>query len=304
MGIALGKSDGLLSVGYKPRLHTHWYDELDGVSVDKKGLRQLYQGGIDKELFYSMDADVHVIDPNWLINNFKGWQQSDIDELTENVAPFLGNLIFRRTDQWHDYRYYTMYEAFAKIAELFQEQERYQAFKSFHDEYVRGRVAEKLPPEDEGASIALVYAADNEPEKFSPYRLETGGTSIKHLRDLHVTDAFEGTDVEGISSTNRTKIDYETLLEVDPEYLLVKGHETQTAEEFRNTLVEYLQNHEVGGELSAVQNDRVFRGGPTYQGPIHNLFLVERTATDLYPNTFSGELFDRQRVADIINGDS
>jgi iron complex transport system substrate-binding protein len=303
MGIALGQAEGLLSVGYKPRLHTRWYDELDGVDVDKESLQQLYQGGIDKELFYSMDADVHVIDPNWLTNNFKGWTRGDVDELTESVAPFLGNLIFRRTDQWHDYRYYSMYEAFEKVAELFQQQERYRAFESLHDEYVRGRVAEQLPPAAEAASVALVYAAGNEPEQFSPYRLDTGGTSIKHLRDLGVQDAFEGTGVEGISSTNRTKIDYETLLDVDPEVLLVKGHESQTAEEFQNTLVAHLRDHEVGGALTAVENDRVFRGGPTYQGPIHNLFLVERTATDLYPDRFSGELFDRDRVADIVTGD-
>jgi iron complex transport system substrate-binding protein len=304
MGIALGKSEGLLSVGYKPRLHTHWYDELDGVSVDKEGLQQLYQGGIDKELFYSMDADVHLIDPNWLTNNFKGWERSDVDELVDNVGPFLGNLIFRQTDAWHDdYRYYSMYEAFEKVAELFQEQERYQAFESFHDEYVRGRVAESLPAQGEGASIALVYAAGNEPEKFSPYRLDTGGTAIKHLRDLHVTDAFVGTDVEGISSTNRTKIDYETLLEVDPEHLLVKGHEHQSADEFQDTLVAHLEDHEIGSDLTAVQNGNVFRGGPTYQGPIHNLFLVERTAKDLYPDRFSGELFDRGRVSEIVTGD-
>jgi iron complex transport system substrate-binding protein len=303
MGIALGQSEGLLSVGYKPRLHTHWYDELDGVGVDKEGLQQLYQSGIDKELFYQMDADVHVVDPNWLMNNFKGWEQSDIDEIAESVAPFIGNLIFRQTDQWHDYRYYSMYEAFEKVSEVFQEQERYQAFEALHEEYVRGSVQENLPPEGEAASVALVYAAGNEPEKFSPYRLDTGGTSIKHLRDLEVADAFEGTDVEGISSTNRTKIDYETLLDVDPEVLLIKGHESKTEAEFQDTLVTYLENHEVGGDLQAVQNGRVFRGGPTYQGPIHNLFLVERTATDLYPDRFSGELFDRQRVSDVVNGE-
>ncbi|WP_363463895.1 ABC transporter substrate-binding protein [Halogeometricum borinquense] len=304
MGIALGQADGLLSVGYKPRLHTHWYEELDGVSVDKESLQELYQGGIDKELFYTMDADIHVIDPNWIINNFKGWEQADVDEITEGVAPFIGNLIFRHTDTWHeDYQYYTMYEAFEKVAEIFQEQERYEAFKSLHDEYVRGRVAEQLPAESEAASAALIYAAGNEPEKFSPYRLNTGGTSIKHLRDLKVKDAFKDTDVKGISSTNRTKIDYEQLLEVDPDTLLLKGHETKTAAEFQDTLVKYMKNHDVGSQLTAVKNDRVFRGGPTYQGPIHNLFLVERTAKDLYPDTFSGELFDRQRVADIVTGD-
>ncbi|MCU4799878.1 ABC transporter substrate-binding protein [Halobacteria archaeon HArc-gm2] len=303
MGIALGQAEGLLSVGYKPRLHTKWYDELDGVSVDKEGLQALYQGGIDKELFYSMDADVHVVDPNWLSNNFKGWEQSDVDDIADEVSPFIGNLIFRQTDEWHDYRYYTMYEAFETVAEVFQEQERYQAFADLHEEYVRGRVADKLPEGDDAVEAAILHAAGEEPEKFAPNRLESSGTALKHVRDLNVQDAFVGTEVQGLSSTNRTKIDFETLLDVDPPVLLVKGHEAKSTQEFQDTVVAHFENHDVGASLTAVQEGRIFRGGPVYQGPIHNLFLVERLAKNLYPDTFSGELFDRQRVADIVTGE-
>jgi len=28
--------------------------------------------------------------------------------MTGQVAPFLGNTVFRRTDPWHDYRYYML----------------------------------------------------------------------------------------------------------------------------------------------------------------------------------------------------
>ncbi len=303
MGIALGQAEGLLSVGYKPRLHTKWYDELDGVSVDKEGLQALYQGGIDKELFYSMDADVHVVDPNWLANNFDGWDRSDVDDIADQVSPFIGNLIFRQTDEWHDYRYYTMYEAFEKVAEVFQEQERYQAFADLHEEYVRGRVADKLPEGDDAVEAAIIHAAGEEPEEFAPNRLESSGTALKHLRDLNVQDAFVDTEVQGLSSTNRTKIDFETLLDVDPPVLLVKGHEAKSAQEFRDTVVAHFENHDVGQDLAAVREGRIYRGGPVYQGPIHNLFLVERLAKNLYPETFSGDLFDRQRVSDIVNGE-
>jgi iron complex transport system substrate-binding protein len=41
----------------------------------------------------------------------------------------------------------------------------------------------------------------------------------------------------------------------------------------------------------------------TYQGPIIHLFQLEQAAQDLYPEEFGGEqLFDRQRVADIVTG--
>jgi iron complex transport system substrate-binding protein len=64
-----------------------------------------------------------------------------------------------------------------------------------------------------------------------------------------------------------------------------------------------MKEHSAASDLTAVKNDRVFRGGPVYQGPIHNLFLTERGAHELYPEAFSGELFDRDELTDIINGD-
>ncbi len=302
MGIALGQADGLESIGYKPRFYTDRYTDF-GVDVEKGSLQELYDGGLGKEQFYGIDADVHLIDPNWLINNFKGWEQSDVDTIASETGPFIGNVIFRQTDDWHDYTYYSMYEAFEKVSQVFQEGERYDAMASLHEEYVQGRVADQLPPESERPEAMLVFAATDEPTEFSPYPLKTTGTGAKHLRDLGVKDAVEGNDVEGLSSTNRTKIDYETLLEVDPDVLLVKGHETKSAETFQNTVVSYMQNDDVASDLTAVQNGRVYRGGPVYQGPLSNFLLVERTAKDLYPDSFSGELFDRQRVADIIDGD-
>ncbi|MBX0285381.1 ABC transporter substrate-binding protein [Halomicroarcula sp. F28] len=303
MGIALGQADGLKSIGFKPRFYTDWYTDF-GVDIDKGSLTQLYESGVGKEQFYSIDADVQIIDPNWLINNFKGWEESDIDNIVEETGPFIGNAIFRQTDKWHDYKYYSMYEAFEKISQVFQQQDRYDAFSTMHEEYVRGSVADNLPPESERPAAMLVYAASNEPTEFAPYPLKTTGTGAKHLRDLGVKDAVEGNDVEGLSSTNRTKIDFETMLEVDPDVILIKGHETQSAQEFSDTVVTYLQNDDVASELTAVQNGRVYRGGPVYQGPLSNFLLVERTAKDLYPDSFSGELFDRQRVADIISGNN
>jgi len=67
-------------------------------------------------------------------------------------------------------------------------------------------------------------------------------------------------------------------------------------------------DHPVGSQLTAVKNGRVYRGGYLHQGPIHNLFLTEQAAKQIYPDVFGdvtddAELFDRQRVADIVNGD-
>ncbi|PSP80847.1 hypothetical protein BRC81_01560 [Halobacteriales archaeon QS_1_68_20] len=118
-----------------------------------------------------------------------------------------------------------------------------------------------------------------------------------------VDDALAGSGVEGLSESNRGKIDYETMLEVDPDVLFVRGQERKTRQEFEDTVLAFMREKEVASELTAVQNGDVYRGGPIYQGPIHNLFLIERFATLLYPDRFSGELFDRQAVADVIAGD-
>ncbi|WP_336359687.1 ABC transporter substrate-binding protein [Haladaptatus sp. ZSTT2] len=308
MGVALGKGDGMTGIGGAGRYYTQVYDELPGVSVDRDLLEtnDLGEAGMSKELFYELDNDVHVMDPQMLINWFD-WSEADVAEITENVGPFFGNLIFRREDEWHDYRYYTLYEAFEKVAHLFGEQERYAAFEALHDEFI-ATIQTNMPPADDRPNVLLVYEGSNEPEEFSPYRLNDQGTSKKQWHDLGVSDALAGTGIQGLSTTDRSRIDYETMLEIDPDVIMLRAHERQSAAEFRDTVLAFMQEHSVARELTAVQNEQVYRGGYLFQGPIHNLFLTERGAQQLYPDVFGEEdgdeqLFDRQRVADIVAGD-
>ncbi len=308
MGVALGQADGMLGIGQAGEYYTAPYEELPGVSVDKSEIanNDLVEAEMSKELFYQLDSDVHVIDTGMLRNWF-GWSDDDIEEIRDNVAPFLGNMIFRRSDSWHDYRYYTLYQAFEKMAELFQERDRYEAFKSLYDEFIAD-IQAQLPPADDRPSVFLTFESSDEPETFSPYRLNDKGTSKKQWNDLGVSDALSGTGVENLSTENRNELDYENLLTIDPDVLLVRGHEDKSAIEFRDVVLEYMREHPVGSELTAVQNGRVYRGGYLRQGPIHNLFLTERAAKQLYPDTFGAvtsddRLFDRQQVADIVNGD-
>jgi iron complex transport system substrate-binding protein len=307
MGVALGQADGMLGIGQAGEYHTDPYEELPGVSVDEDELAEhdLVEADMSKELFYELGADVHVIDTGMLRNWFD-WSDGDVEEIRENVAPFLGNTIFRRSDGWHDYRYYTLYQAFEKMAVLFGERERFEALKSLHDEFVAD-LQSRLPPAAERPTVFLTFEGTDEPETFSPYRLADQGTSKKQWNDLGVSDALAGTGIENLSTENRGELDYENLLTVDPDVLLIRGHEDKSAAEFRDTVLAYMEGHPVASELAAVQNRRVYRGGYLRQGPIQNLFLTERAAQQLYPDTF-GEvtaderLFDRQRVADIVAG--
>ncbi|WP_440765140.1 ABC transporter substrate-binding protein [Natronorubrum sp. DTA7] len=297
MGVALGRSDGLSAIGLRARFASHLYDELPGVSVDENELTELYQNGTGKEIFYELEADVHLIDPNFMVNRLQ-WNQSDVDEIRDSVAPFVGNTIFSRVYDWHDYADYTLYEAFEKIAQLFQAEARYEAFAQYHDE-VLADVHERLP--EETPTVAVLYPADVPPESFYPYLIDSG-TQSKHWNDLHVEDALAPHGITDTQAGGGT-IDYETLLEIDPDALAIRLQGEITPAYFDDEIVSHLQHHDVASELQAVQNDRVIYGGVTYQGPIIHLFQLERAAQELYPDAFGDEqLFDRQRVADIVNG--
>ncbi|WP_135853997.1 ABC transporter substrate-binding protein [Halorussus salinus] len=298
MGIALGREPPK-ALWLTNRYHTQYYDEIPGVSVDKSDMVSLYQDGVSKELFYELDADVHVMDPNFLQNRFKGWEQADVDEITENVAPMFGNCIYAQHYPWHsDYRYYTLYEAFEKLATVFGATDRYEEFSSLHDQF-QSNLDSVVPSESERPSAAVLWGVGEKPEKFYPYIIGEG-TGFKHLRDLGVGDALADSDVKDFHGS-RAAIDLETLLEVDPEVLMLRGYEAKSEQEFRNTVVEFLKNDDTASALTAVQNGDVYRAGSLYQGPITNLVLTERTAAQLYDA--SDELFDRQRVADIVNGE-
>lgn len=296
MGIALGLEPPK-GVWLPSRYHAHYYDDIPGVSVDTSGITALYQDGVDKERFYDLDADVHVMDPNFLMNRFNGWSESDIEDV-EDIAPMFGNSIFSRGYSWHeDYRYYTLYEAFGKLAAAFQREDRYEAFLDLHEEFQR-ELADVIPSEEERPNVAFFWVSGDEPEEFLPYVMNEG-TSFKQWNDLKVNDALAESDVQDFHA-NRAAVDYETLLEIDPEILLLRGQETKTTDEFRETVVSHFEGHNVASQLTAVQNGDVYQGGPLYQGPIFNLVLTERAARQVYD--VDRELFDHQRVGDIVNG--
>lgn len=298
MGVALGQADGLEAIGIRARYGTHYYDEIPGLSVDTSDLTQLWQGSTDREVFYTLDADVHLIDPNFMINRL-GWDQGKIDEIESGVAPFFGNTIFSGSYPWHDYTHYTLYEAFERVAELFQKRERYEAFASLH-ERVLADVQSRVP--DETPDVAVLFPAEVPPESFYPYVIGDG-TQSKQWNDLGVGRALAESDVADFHETRGT-IDYETLLEVDPDVIAIRQDDGILKEDFQGQIVDHMKDHSVASELTAVQTDRVIEGGMIYQGPIINLFQLEHAAQALFPDEFGGEeLFDRTAVGDIVAGD-
>ncbi|WP_129115216.1 ABC transporter substrate-binding protein [Halegenticoccus tardaugens] len=308
MAIALGKADGLVGTdieyGSQEELNDLYYDELPGVSFPTadEGVTDIRGGGeeVDKEIFYEIDADLHLMDPN-LPRVYFEWEQKDAEEIAENVAPFFGNFIRRpRDDSWGEkYEFYSLYEAFEKVAQVFREEERYEALKEVHDE-MRAEVESRLPPAEERPSIGLLNGG-SDPSKGLFYVMDPteAGYEMKQYRDLGIKNAFEGANTGENGET-----DWELLVEYDPDQLFIHWGVTYSDEEFREEYVRPMENDDLGSELTAVKNDRVFKGGHAEQGPITSLFQTELLARDQYPDEFGDEeLFDRERVADIVTGE-
>ena len=297
MGIALGLEPPE-AVTLTDRYHTHYYDGIDGVSVDTSDMVSLYQDGVNVERFYNLDADIHIIDPNFLKNRAKSVSGEDIEAIEDRAGPFFGNCSYAQHYPWHDdYRYYSLMECFEKLAKVFQREERYEAFEGVHEEF-QSNLAPVVPGGSERPSAAVAWGVGKEPTKFYPYVIG-GGTGFKHLRDLKVRDAFAASGVKDFHGT-RAAIDVETLLDVDPEVLLLRGYENLSESTFQNKVVASLENNETASRITAVEEGSVYRAGGLYQGPIMNLVLTERLAGDLYGS--DSELFDRERVADIVAG--
>jgi len=321
MLLALGRADAINAM-HAPEYHQSLYEtflaRLDGVSVDWEGLYSSWPP--TKEKLYELDSDVHVADPA-KVATAENWDDGDVEEIASNVGPWFGNTLSgtqrEPPEGWGDrYDYYTLWEIFGEVAQVFQETERYEALASVHDSMIRTIEADR-PPASERPSAALVLFSSDE-EKAWGYKLNHPGYYAAHSRPMGVTDALADAVGEGYGDDGRNvTLDYEMLLEADPDVLLVLGPMAGSydLDEIRARLAA----NDVTSELTAVQEGAVYAQGARRQGPILNLFQTEMTAKQLYPGRFGewpgyvdGEpypeipddeqLFDRQLVADVIGG--
>jgi ABC-type Fe3+-hydroxamate transport system substrate-binding protein len=313
MAFALGRGDSITAMHapeYYDGLWNQFVERLPGVSLDWTGLYSSWQP--EKETLYELDSDVHLADPAWITEQ-EGWDRSDIEEIAENVSPWFGNSLSdihrEPTGEWADgYEYYGLWEQFELVADAFREQARYEALAAEH-EALLSTIESGLPAEPERPTAVMIAAADI--EEIYTYTMNNPGFLTAHTRPLAPRDAFEG------SVESNAVVDFETLLDADPDVILhLGGMEPNTDIAERRAA---FQGDPVASEISAVKDGRVYAQGARYQGPILNLFQLEMTAKQLYPDiygewpTYEGgpypeipadeQLFDRQRVADVVTGE-
>ncbi|MFC7057206.1 ABC transporter substrate-binding protein [Halovenus salina] len=322
---ALGQADGAVGMADPRFWYQGFYDFLDGVTVPAKDELTKYtttERNTDLEALYDLDPDLVAFDPNPLLAIY-GLDTEEAEEIQENIAPWFGNESRRkRFDGWthwpvgESYPYMSIPEYIPKYAALFGEQERGQAILDLYEPFIED-IRSRVPEETERRTMALVNGRYN-PENRDGWLVYNPKSEVektwgkKQYRDLDVTDAFEG----AYSGQTSVKMGYEGLLEYDPDVIIFNFGITYRDFQGKNLIQqqrELLQDHPVGSQLTAVKNDDLYLGGTPYQGPIINLFQTEMAAKQLYPDEFGSypgygeipedeQLFDRGRLADIING--
>jgi len=312
MMISLGQAEGIAASGFPSTFPTQYLDQLPDVSFDPSDIVGLNESGTpDKEVFYELDVDVHLVGHNVAMEYF-GLDESDVTELENNVAPFHGSWM-RRQDYTDEYPHYELYDGLDKFAEVFQVEPRGDAFRSLHDEVVED-VRSRLPPVEDRPSVAYLNHNywDNGESVFIRDPAGPGYQTLP-LRDLELPQHDAFADRHPVESS-----DFEILLEVDPEIIVYHTGLNMIREpgtDFQKTVVQPLQEDSVAGEVTAIEEDRILPWHEFEQGPIMNLFNIELLAKGLYPDEFGEldqdtpldvsedeQLFDRQQVADIING--
>jgi prepilin-type processing-associated H-X9-DG protein len=290
---------------------TAGFDDFEVEWADKAGAY-----GFEKEQLYELDSDLHLVDPSWVTTQ-DNWSRSDIDEVSDNIGPWLGNYYssYHATppEAWADgYEYHSLWGLFDRVATLYGERDRYEALASVHDDLIE-TIKDRRPAEPDRPTAAYLSISEDLSSIYV-LRLNAPGYFNAHTRPLGADDAFGSKQWEGAF----TEIDMEALLEADPDVILALWTVTDTFD--FETLTQNLADDSVGSELSAVQNDRVYPQGTRWQGPLMNLFQLEMTAKQLYPEQFGQwpadggggsypefgsdqQLFGHQRVADIVNGE-
>ena len=306
------QEDMAMALGLQPAAHAYpdrkpykFYEQLPGVEHNPDEILQYGEGesarSYDREVFYEVNPDVILADPR-MFQSYSGWSDADMREIEENVAPFLGSYIRFAFDGREPY--YTMYELFERVAQLFQRQEQYAAWTTLHEEFMN--TIESNLPSGRKPNVAVFWRGlDAESGEFRPAPINEKRNDARSFRDLQFRDAFEGTGVNG-------PVGYETLLDLDPDYLAAYNLSSMTGEEWRTQVVEPLESHSTASTLSAVQDGNVVRSAGQFMGPITHLFSTEALAKQVYPDQFgqwpgdsadipeNERLFDRQRVANIV----
>lgn len=316
MLVAIGQARKLVASGYRDNSYSGFYHSIDGLKVGYDTSKLTYLstpggGNFDKEMLYSLRADVHHIDPLQL-SLMRGWSKADVDEIARNVAPFFANR-YSRDNSYpgsEPYKYYNIWELAEKVGEVYQRPETIRQLRSIHEKMMES-IRPKLPPESTRQRVGLVYYNNG---RFTIYSLASEGFGQAQYRDLGVRDAFAtlaDRAYGGKGGPVGSPLDAEGLLAMNPDVLIMPFalNGGAAAAAFDQLLA--LKNDPVLQRVNAFRDGRIYPGGTPLQGPIFHIFQTEMAAKQIYPEIFgtfrndhvypdSEQLFDRGQLARVL----
>jgi len=214
---------------------------------------------------------------------------------------------------------YDLYDGLNEYAKVFQAEERGAALQQLFDDMV-DRITSQFPPVEDRPSVGYLTPS---PDEGSAVVIEQDGRGYQH-KPFHALntiqqDAFEGlySEMEQLGGT-AYRVDFEVLAEADPDVIIHHNAMSDIRDpeaDWYGTVLTPMQNDPVAGEVAAYRNGRAYPWHETYAaGPIAMMFETELIAKSLHPGIFGEpmgleeppereKLFDRQELADIINGD-
>jgi len=321
MLVAVRQDHKLIATGYEGNFFDGFYAQLPDVQVGLDPHRLTYLSGsggmFDKELLYSLHADVHHIDPLQLVRS-RGWSPADVEEIARNVGPFFANRYSRENSYpgKEPYEYYTVWELSEKVAQVYRCPEIIAQLKAVYDKLVHD-IQTKLPPLEKRPRVGLVFYSKGQ---FLPYSLLHGGFGQAQYRDVGARDAFASIQAKTYSEGGQgATLDMEGLLALNPDVLIMPfaiypASKSATSRASYEQLLK-LKDNPLAQRITAFREGRIYPGGTPLQGPIFYLFQIEMAAKQIYPDIFgpyrddqqyppAEQLFDRTVVAHILNGNT
>ncbi len=269
----------------------------------------------DREFFYAWRPDVIHIDP-LMLSHAKGWEPDKVEDVRRCVAPFFANRFSRDWAPPRDrpgYKFYTISELAEKMAVAYDATEHVAKILAFV-KAAEGRIAAKVASVMNPPRVALVYGGGRV-GCVLPFRLNRGNGQAQY-RVLRVRDAFADYKFRtyGDGGAAGGSCDYETLLKIDPDVLIVPFSGSMHTNDMQYAAYRDFvkqKDHPVARHMKAFKAGRVYPGGTPLQGPVVYLFQLEMAAKQIYPELFgawredgvyleSEQLFDRAALVKLL----
>ncbi len=251
MGVALGKTDGD-GIGGIGRYCTWHYDDVPGRSPSTEDMVSLGRT-VFRRNHYSKSTPVFTSFDQLHGESHRNWDRSDVEEMHERVGPFCGNT---SSDVLLAEDFRIRWGSFREGSRTVPATGPVPRTLSRHDEFI-AEIQRQLPPADERPNVLLVYEGSDEPETFSPYRLNDrhGKQALARPRRQRRTrrerDRRLSRPTEGRSTTKRSSKSIPMCCccaDTQRTRYSVRGHVPLV-----------LQDHDTASQLTAVQNGAVTR---------------------------------------------